>query len=505
MADLNTFVVKDSTTIREDLLRVIKNGLIKRGVTNPNVGPNSDWFVLATALGNELAVVGANAIVKCDEQMPDTATGGALGRIAELLGLAKQPAGGSIGPVIITASATTPIPTDAELTDALGQRFAVLAGNDYEDGDQVTVYAISTGASTNLAEGTVLQWASAPPFCSDTVTVGTGGLVNGIDAEDDEALRARVLALLQTPAGSGNWEHCAEVAEQSDPRVAKAFVFPAVQGPATVDIVVAAAPTTSSKSREIDATILSGTIVPFTKGKLPEHAYVTVTTVEDVNADVAFGLSLPEAPTANPPGPGGGWLNGTPWPAPNGTSTFRCTVTAVTSSTQFTVDATTTPQAGVSRVCWLSPLDWKLYSALVTAVSGSSGALVVTLDRPFTGIFVGCYLWPAAQNAQAYVNAVLAAFALMGPGEKTSNASALVRGFRHPAPSNSWPYTLGAHLLRAISNAQLEVLSTSFLHRTDGTTTLTGTGGVVTPQVPGSAASAPRIFVPRHIGFYRIA
>ena len=54
MPGLNQFVVKDAVTIREDILRVIKNGLIRQNVTNPNVNPGTDWYIIATALGNEL-------------------------------------------------------------------------------------------------------------------------------------------------------------------------------------------------------------------------------------------------------------------------------------------------------------------------------------------------------------------------------------------------------------------------------------------------------------------
>jgi hypothetical protein len=237
---------------------------------------------------------------------------------------------------------------------------------------------------------------------------------------------------------------------------------------------------------------------------VPEHSYTLTTTVEDVEADVAFGLSLPEASTASPPGPGGGWLNGTPWPAPDADSTWRCTVTAVTSTSQFTVDAVESPQVGVSKIAWLSPLSWKLHQALVTAVSGTTGAYVITIDKPFVDIMVGAYIWPDCQNAQLYVDAVLAAFALMGPGEKTDNASALVRGFRHPRPAAGWPMTLGGHLTRAITNAQTEVESAQFFYRTDGTTTLTDSSGSVTPQLPAVVTDAPNIFVPRHISFYRI-
>jgi uncharacterized phage protein gp47/JayE len=501
---LDQFVAKDAATIRDDILRTIKNGLIEQGVSEPNVGPSSDFYSLATAIGNELSVVSANAIVKADAQMPDSSQDDDLERITDIFGLTAQPASGSYGSVVITASATSPIATGAELTDSLGQRFKVSIGGNYSDSAEVPIEAISTGESTNHDEGDVLTWASAPPYCSDKVEVASGGLVNGADAEDSEALRQRLYSKLQAPAGSGNWEHVAETAEESTNSVQKAFVYPAVQGPSSCDVAVSAAPTDTNKSRQISTALLTGTVDPYTQGKLPKFGSINVTTVVDVNADVAIAISLPDAPTANPPGPGGGWLNGTAWPTPDGTSTFRCTVTAVTSTTQFTVDATTTPTNNVTRIAWLSPYEWKLYTAVVTNYSGTSGAYVITLDRPFVGIAVGCYIWPECQNAQAYVDTVLGAFALMGPGEKTSNASALIRGFRHPPPSLGWPHTLGPHLLNPLTKDHEEVSSAQFIHRTDSTTTVTGSAGVLTPQVAASLSAAPKVLIPRHVALYRI-
>ena len=505
MTALNTFVVRDSSTIRDGILRVIRSGLIARGVANPNVLPGSDWYIEAQAVASQLAVIEANAVVKADQLMPDTASGDSLARICAVFGIVKQAAAGSTGSVTIVASAAVTITAGDQLIDGQGFTYRVTTGGTFNNGDSVAIASVSTGSATNLTAGAVLRWVSTPAFADEKATVASGGLVNGADAEDDEAMRARLFAVLQSPPESGNAEHVAEWAEASTGSVLKAFVYPAVQGPASVHVAVTAAPTTTNKSRQLANATVTGTVTPYVQGQLPEHVYSVITTVTDVNADVAIGLSLPEAPTASPPGPGGGWVNGTPWPAPDGSSTFRCTVTAVTSTTQFTVDATTSPTVGVSQICWLSPYNWTLYTGTVTAVSGSSGAYVVTIDKPFTSIATGCYIWPSCQNAQNYVNALLASFALMGPGEKTTNTSALLRGFRHPRGANGWPMTLGPHLTTAVIDSGQEVQGAAFLHRTDGTTTLTGSGSTVTPQVPGAVTSAPNIYVPRHIGFYRIS
>jgi uncharacterized phage protein gp47/JayE len=502
---LKQFVVKDARTIRDDILRTIKNGLVAQGVASPYIGPASDWHIIASALGNELAVVGANCVVKADAMMPDTATGDDLKRIADLLDRSLRAAAGSVGFVVLSSSADSPVETGRQLTDAAGLRYEVTIGKTYADGDLIPVRAIDVGAATNHDEGDLLQWAAAPPYADDKAAVATGGLTNGVGAEDDEALRARVIDVFRNPPGAGNPEQIIESATESSPSVQGGFAFPAIQGPGTVHVAVTAAPTSTSKSRVVASATMSGTVTPYIQGKIPPRAYSVITTVADVNADVAFAVSLPESPTANPPGPGGGWKNGTPWPAPDGVTTFRCTVTVAASSTTFTVDATTAPTPGVTRVAWLSPYDWTLYTGLVTASSGSSGAYVVTVDSPFVDIAVGCYVWPDCLNAQAYVDAVLARFALMGPGEKSSNASALERGFRHQIPAQSYPYSVDHSMLRALSDAGDEVLSAAYFHRTDGTTTLTGSAGKMTPQVPAAVTDAPNVYVPRHIGFYRDA
>lgn len=502
---LQRFVVKDAITVRNDILRTIKNGLIKQGVTSPYVGPASDYFIIATALGNEMAVVGASCVTKADAQMPDTAVGDDLEREGELLEREKQGAAGSIGGVVLDASASSPIETGRELTDDAGLRYEVIIGGTYADGATIPIRAIDTGAATNHAEDDVLRWVSAPPYSSPTALVASGGLVNGIDAEDDEVFRARILSVYQNPPGAGNWEHVAEMAEESIASVQKGFVYPAIQGPGSLHVAVSAAPTDDSVSRVVASATVSGVVDPYVKGKLPTHVHIVTTTVTDVNTDVAIGLSLPEAPTANPPGPGGGWTNGTPWPSVDASTTFRCTVTAVTSSTQFTVDATTAPTINVTRIAWYSHSEQKLYTGLVTASSGSSGTYLITVDNPFTDIATGAYIWPECQNAQTYVDAILEHFALMGPGEKTDNVSALVRGFRHPVPSSGWSYSVGPVMLRDLSNAGDEVLDAQFLHRTDGTTTKTGSTGLLTPQVPAVTTDPPNQFIPRYIAFYRLA
>ena len=504
-------VVKDATACAVDMRRTIKNGMQSMLGKKVDVGPGSDHYITTTALGNELAVIGANGVLRGDAMMPDSAVGTDLKRQGDMIDRQKNPAVGSYGIIAIVASQQTSIETGRQLTDASSNRFEVTRGGIYANTEAniyVPVRALSVGASTNHAPGDLLQWASAPPFCDTNATVAGQGLINGNDAEEDEGYRSRILGVYRNPPGGGNPQQVIESGEGSHPSVVKCFCYPVVAGAGSMDACAIANPTATSKSRVIATAIMEGYVKPFMYGKFPVPPEgFNVTTVSDVNTDVALAISLPEAPTAQPPGLGGGWLDGTPWPAPDGLSYYKAVTTAVTDSSTFTVDAQTSPTANVTRISWVSPYDWKLYTALVTSVSGSAGAYDITIDSPFPGLTVGCYIFPAAQNMQTYVDAVFAHFAKLGPGEKTSNASALRRGFRHPAPvatPDSWPYSLGPAMLRALTDSGQEVASAQFLYRYDGTTTVNGTGGLLTPQPPATIASAPNILVPRHIGIYRI-
>lgn len=504
---LYTFTVRDQGTIRDDMLRAQRNGLIARGVPSPNVTPDSDEYVRAQALANELAVVEANCVIKADEAMPDTAVGDALARRAAPYGLTKRPAGGSVGAIIFSASTTSAVAAGLLLADGAGNTFQVTVSSSYANGDPIPIAAVMPagavlGSKTNHAAGDRLRWQNQPAFSASDAPVGAGGLVNGTDAEDDETFRQRYFAVLQVPPNAGgNWMSTVVLTEQSSPAIQTAFVHPAIQGGATLHVAVTAAPTATNKNRDVASTTMTGTVIPAVQGALADHAAVTVTTVTNVPTNIAFQLSLPSAPTASPPGPGGGWLDGTPWPSTT-SGTAPVTITAVTSTTVMTTDAATPPTVGVSRIAWLSPLNWTLYTATVIGVSGTSGAYVITLDTPFVGIAAGNYIFPQSVNQLTYVAAMLAGFQFLGPGEKSSNASALLRGYRHPPPAVSWPYVIGASMRKALTDSGTEVQAAEFFYRNGDGVTLTGGSGVLTPAVPGTITNPPHIFVPQNIGFY---
>lgn len=513
------FTQKSPVQIRTDILRTKKNGLQNLGIANPNVGPGSPDYVDATAVANEIAVGQGNIVVSADRAMPDTASGAGLDRWGLILNRQRRGAVGSHGNVTPTISATggTNITAAAQLTDTAGNVFQVAQAGIYQNGQVVPVYAVSLGASTNHLNGDTLTWsASTPPFCAQSVTVGAlggaDGLVDGADSEvgNDEPYRARILDAFRSPSKDGNAARVIQLAAQSSDAVGLACCYPALLGAGTTFVSVSAIPqadapfTSTSKSRALPAPLVAGTVLPFLQGALGGQPYVQALSTVDDPTVIAVQIFLPSAPTASPPGPGGGWLDGAPWPPSVGSTvtapgTAPVQVTGIGSTTVFTLNATTAPVPGVSRIACLSANDWHLYTATVLSYTGTSGAYTVTVDTPFPLIAVNDVFFPQCVNQQTYVDAILGAFAQMGPGEWSTNADVLGRAFRHPSTALSSPSSMGAQMLKPVISSGPEVAEALFLYRADSFGVL---ASPYTPPVPATVATGPSIFTPGGIGFY---
>lgn len=491
MANPKEITVKTAEDIRDDYLRTIKEGLINIGIANPNVSEGTLDYVRGTAIGQFGALLYQNISLKADAQMADTAQEEDLIRIANIYNLGLRSAGPSSGNLLLDASISSAIviPTGSQLIDDKGLSYEVTIGGSYSDGEEIPITAIDTGAATNLAAGKTLRWVSPPPFVSATATVAEGGLTGGVDQETYEGLRTRVLEKIRNPPGGGNWSQLNQAAEDSTVAVQKSFAFPACNGPATVHIAVVSAPTEFDKSRDVNGLVLSSKVTPAIQAVVPEYFELLVTTVENQYTDVAIGISIPSATTASPPGTGGGWLDANPWPVY--TSVNYSQVTAVTSSTQFTVTANVAPIVGTSQICWVSPLDWKLYRGTVLSYTGSNPSYTITIDTAFTGITTGCFIFPDAELMQDYVDTLLEAFANLGPGQKTNLSGVLPRAYRRPLTTESWPSDLNDQVLRRLTDNNDTILSASYNYRSSSS-----------PSLPALITDDPYILVPRNLGFY---
>ncbi len=491
-------------------LSTIKNGYFDIGITNVNVSKGSDHWVNANAIATQLCVLFNQLLVAGDELMPDTTNDDGLDRWLSFVRLTRRPAGGSIGSVTFVTDFQTLVPTGAELTSADGQRYAVTQGGSYANGAIIPIASVDTGAATEKEITEVLTWSSAPFGAQSTVNLYTA-LTGGVDAETDDLARARLLDRLAHVPAAANWQYIVELAESLDPVVMKGFVFPIANGPSTVHVALAGYPVIGTKSRAIDTTKINSLLRPRILGNMPEYVETVVTTVEDVPIDVAFELTVPLSTNASSPlsgqGTNTGWVDATPFPVADSVNRFFIPVTAVSSSTTFTIDTISIdPVAGITHINWIDrndPTEWTVKQATITSFTGT-GPHTVTIDVPFVGIAVNDWVFPASVNAQKYVDAILKGFSFMGPGEKI-NPGALPGSARRPRQTESFPSSCDSSLLRYLINAGEEVLTADYYYRsiqTPGVDTDSAANVTVTPTTPTLIADAPKILIPRQIGFY---
>lgn len=494
-----TLNVKANAEVRDDCLRVIKNGLIARGVATPNVGYGSDYYITSQAVGNEIEAASAGIVIAADDLMPDTATGESLDRWLANVKLSRRPPGQSSGSITFSTTAATLVTTGSELIDPSGARFTVDVGGTYDNGRKIAVTSVATGKGTNLLAGTMLRWVSPPTFAASASPLDSLGTFGGVDQEDDETARSRLLDRLGNPPNGDNWSAFTGYAESGDVEIQKAYCYPAANGPSTCHVaVVGYATSSTTRSRVVSAAGLANATSAVVAGA-GEFTETVITAVVDVQTDLAFLLTLPEAVTANPAGTGGGWIDGAPWPSVTGITTQVCDVVAVTSSTVFRVNSAVGPVDG-ETIHWVDKSTLKLYTAIVSSSSEitpvslpTPGVYEITIDTPFVGVATGDYISPGLVNAQTYLDAVLEQFALLGPGEKTAVAGLLPRAYRRPRNFDSWPYTLGPQFLKALVDAGDEVLDSGWAYQN---------GGTITPALPTTITAAPKIFVPYRLGFY---
>jgi hypothetical protein len=454
----------------------MRNGLIAAGIASPNVGVGTEAFIKATAIGQLGSSIQAANSVAATNALPTTAVGTSLDASVAALGMVRLIPGPSTGSIVLKCASSSLVATDAELISSSGLRFAVSVGGTFANGASIQIVGIDEGTQTNLPESTVLTWTAAPPGSSATAIVGVGGLTDGVDAETDNDLLSRFIAFCTEPPGNGNAVHVNAIAEASTPGIVS-YCYPGFNGPATLKVVVARAPTATNKGRDVDSLLLSGTIVPAIIGNYPEHCDISISTVANVNCSIALGLSLSENQ----------WLDAVRFPS----STTG--ITSVTSSTEFIVTSTVAPSPGITHVAFLSHTDWTLYRAKVlTSVYGGSNLYTVTIDQPFPNVVAGDIVFPDCANAQNYCDAVLEYFADLGPGEQTSVAGLLPRALRRPKPGVSHPSTVTFNINKRLTNFS-EVQDSQTL-----------TASPTAPAVPALLTTAPNVLVPYRVGFFEL-
>lgn len=199
---------------------------------------------LGNAVGGLLYLRLERLRVMWSQLWADTATGRWLDRIATIWGLTRKDRGPATGKIQVTGENGSVLPADSTFEfPGTGIVYFTLDEVEISGGEAFVLVTASTGGSdTNLAAGAVISLTVSVAGIDDNATVVTGddgedGLVDGVDIEDDEALRARVLARIREPAAGGSIaDYVGWALEVSG--ISRAWCVPGINGPGTVLILV---------------------------------------------------------------------------------------------------------------------------------------------------------------------------------------------------------------------------------------------------------------------------
>lgn len=492
MADLTRLDVPALATLRERYCQDVRRLKQRAGVTNPNVAPGSETYIKGEAIAAATQQIMAREVALQDATMPDRATDDDLDRLAATRGVTRSTGAGATGNVIVSTTGAVAFAAGIECKTDDGLRYAVAATTIAADGDAVPIVGVDVGTRTNRIEGTILTWTSPPAGSDATAEVAAGGLVNGTDADNDARLRLRLLDAIRHPQQAGSWANYAAWAE-ANASVAKAFVYPAARGPATVDVAIMVTPTSENVWSPVANAALVSDVATYVVGEDPEHVDVVVRSVAAEPVNVALRVQAP-LPLADG-GTGGGWIDGASiiWPTYCTTSPHIAHLNAApTSPTLIQVDCVEAGNAPVAEshfAIWSSSAKKWLRSRVKSSALVGGVVYNVTLYDPIdtSACTVGDYLSPDAEKLDDYAATMLAQFATLGPGEETTTAALLPRASRRPVPHESWPSQLTSANIGALSVAHHELAHVV----------------AVVPTLPSTptVASPPQVLTMGHLAF----
>lgn len=148
----------------------------------------------------------------------------------------RTPALYAVGQVVASGAEGTVIPAGTLFKRADGTTYSSETESIIAGGQAlVTVVADVAGQQGNATAGTALNPDSPIAGINAAVTVTVGALTGGADIEDDDALRARVLARIQqTPHGGARHDYITWAKEV--PGVTRAWCYPLEMGDGTVTL-----------------------------------------------------------------------------------------------------------------------------------------------------------------------------------------------------------------------------------------------------------------------------
>jgi uncharacterized phage protein gp47/JayE len=481
--------------LHNKLLSDVRYAYAAQGIT-ANVSKDSELWHRYRAYANRASIAISNGQLTLQSLSPLSAVGDDLTALAAVYGVSARPASQATGYVAVSGNAVTTftIPNNFQCTSAAGIKYkttgATFITAPYPPGSEasppVQIRSVLTGEITDLDAGSIVTWDSAAiANLGQTATVEPGGIDGGSDADDEDELRSRLLRSLAFPAVGGNWAHVANLAEDASSAVEFVAVYETARGPSSYDIAIVG---------DADDPVLNSSVVDqvaaYVVAEMPGTASCNTTNITPEQIDVVLNaeLSLP----VHAGGAGGGWIDAAPWPTTADAATAAARITAVGVGTPtITVNSTAAdpPTVGARFAIW-NPTTEKMVRYTVTGVGGGAGAYVITVPNSADLSFVTAWMYCSAdaELLQDYGDAFVAAVALLGPGEKTTNPDILQYARRKPTFDVERPQSLTTRALKDMMEDHEEILDLSYAARFETGTVVTRT----TPDVPPTVANAPR-------------
>lgn len=506
-----TFALRTFDEIRAAYLRDIRYA-----IPGARTVEGSLEFVRGTAIANALLPVYANGAHGNDQAFPDTCDAAHLARFALTYGVPKLGAQVASGTITVTASFGLSLADGVTLANrSTGSRYETV-GITVIDSTTLTgtayVVALQSGPASNAEAGTVLTFEGAPPGVDSNATAVA---ITGGDLAWDDGRWAIEIGkrMRQTPL-AGNVPHilalCGAIAG-----VEQAFVYPALRGAGTLDVVILTSAASGSRvagtallakalgALQAGVTTTGGTFV----GGVPEDVFrnttVAAALAQSTDLRIDYLASAANAWDEWPP-------FGTGYMVPGTAATWYVTGT-VTSNAVFRVTKPTSGTVVAPIVGQYIGAHFASHGFCKTRVAGivDGGAYwTLTVDAwqdsnaeaPATTIVASTPIVPWCSQLTAIAGAppedslalsgvVPSYFAALGPGEMTAlTVDDVTRRRRWPRTSDTnpisgeveWPTDITSRLLGSI------------LRGTDASNAAISVTGNSTPDVPpGAYIGAP--------------
>lgn len=478
-------------------LRSVAGSARRKGIAY-NVLPGSEAWLRARAIAAVVVPAFANNKLGLDAVNPLTAQGDDVINGAAAYGVNARPASPATGYItaqVVSGTVNIPDGHPGTLTD--GTAITVVGAHPaIANGDPVLVTTATTGVDANQTFNTPGTWDNASiGALKRNFTVAAGGLADASDADTVEEVRQQWLERLANPGKGGNWAHVCELARGASSSISSAWAYPGLT-PGSYGVAIMGGTGNGALSAAVVSQAAAAIVA-----ELPGHTELNCTTITPQEVDVVIKVHAPLPKSAG--GPGGGFLDANPWP--NDTvpivkvTSFNATTGVIGTDGASLSGLAIGNHIGIwdpSYVDASGNTVGKMYEFVVSEAL-DPGNVTIKVNGGFPKDFTGCYISAGATNLVKWAESAVAAFATLGPGEKTTSVFLLPRAARKPDEAVRGPQRLESRILSDIQSAHDEISDIGWSARY-----ATGTAVTLTaPSVPGSITDPPRRLTLKHLSF----